>query len=286
MLHWGGMSPSNIPPAVELGRADIIEISGADAAAFAHAQLTSDVASLADGRWQWSAWLSAQGRARCVFVLLRVASDRLLLWLPLGGAAPIRDALARFVLRSKVVVRVLDGWSLADVSRSGSARDREIVADEGGYAFAQPGSRIARIAPAGAPHADANALESWRLADIAAGLPWIDPSLDDTFVPQALALERIDAIRFDKGCYPGQEIAARLHFRGGNKRHLKRLRWSGDAPVAGTRLALTHSESGVVLYAARAGAEIVEALAVTGESSSANAASTVDGPRIETVEFA
>jgi folate-binding protein YgfZ len=51
------------------------------------------------------------------------------------------------------------------------------------------------------------------------------------WTPQALDLESIDAIRFDKGCYPGQEIAARLHFRGGNKRHLHRATAQGSIAV-------------------------------------------------------
>src|SRR5690349_15145114 len=87
---------------VPLDRAELIEIAGADAIAFAHAQFSSDVAALAAGAWQWSAWLSAEGRTRAVFAVLRVADDRLLVWLPLGGARAIADALARYVLRAKV----------------------------------------------------------------------------------------------------------------------------------------------------------------------------------------
>jgi folate-binding protein YgfZ len=44
----------------------------------------------------------------------------------------------------------------------------------------------------------------------------------NSLLPPALSLEQLPAIAFDKGCYPGQEMVARLHYRGGHKRHLHR----------------------------------------------------------------
>lgn len=264
------MSPAIEPVLVPLGSAEIIEIAGPDAVAFAHAQFTSDVAGVAVGAWQWSAWLSAQGRTRCVFVLLRTETDRLLLWLPLGGAAALRDALARFVLRAKVRIEWRDDWALARVEGTPpELAPRQAIARYDGHAFAQPGTpeRIAWLGPARARLADPAALNAWRLDDIAARLPWLDPALQDEFVPQALDLPRIDAIRFDKGCYPGQEIAARLHFKGGLKRGLHRLRLSGAQPVPpGLRIRNANGESGVVLYGAANSSGSHEALAVLPDS--------------------
>ena len=260
------MSAAIEPVLVPLGSAEIIEIAGPDAVAFAHAQFTSDVAGLAVGTWQYSAWLSAQGRARVVFVLLRTDADCLLAWLPLGGAAGIRDALARFVLRAKVKVEAGDGWALARADWAAlELQPREVRVLGEGYAFVQPGpdERTAWLGRASAQSAQNAALEAWRLADVAARLPWLDPALQDEFVPQALDLPRIDAIRFDKGCYPGQEIAARLHFRGGAKRSLYRVRLTGDAPVtAGLRIENGKGEAGVVLYGATSHAGEHEALCV------------------------
>jgi folate-binding Fe-S cluster repair protein YgfZ len=50
-----------------------------------------------------------------------------------------------------------------------------------------------------------------------------------------LGLDRLGAVAFDKGCYPGQEIAARLHYRGGHKRQLGRLRGGAPLPVGEVR---------------------------------------------------
>lgn len=271
---------------VPLASAEVIEIAGPDAIAFAHAQFTSDVAGLAVGTWQFSAWLSAQGRARAVFVLLRPDADRLLAWVPLGGAAPIRDALARFVLRAKVQLTAHATWALsASVDNAVAApASHAVVRHEDGFAFAQPGARVARIGPAPAIAADGEGLGAWRRADIAAGLPWLAPSLQDEFVPQALQLERIDAIRFDKGCYPGQEIAARLHFRGGSKRNLHRLRFAGERDVpSGTPVHDGAASAGIVLFSARVSTDEYEALAVLADSSTASSHLSILGKHADIV---
>ena len=272
---------------VPLERAALIELSGADALAFAHAQFASDVAGLAIASWQWSAWLSALGRSRAVFVLLRPSADHLLVWLPLGDAATMRDALARFVLRAKVQLAVREGWSLGRIDMAGAPVDpaRSVTEHAGGYAFAQPGrdAHTAWLGPTPAAPFDAAALDGWRLADIAAGLPWLDTATQDQFVPQALDLQRLDAVRFDKGCYPGQEIAARLHFRGGNKHRLHRIVLDGDADAPpGLAIRTASGAAGVVLYSARSAPTRRAALAVIGDASiRANPLTSGNGHAIE-----
>lgn len=282
------MSIARDPNVVPLDRAELIEISGADALAFAHAQFASDVAGLDIGKWQWSAWLNAQGRTRSVFALLRTAADDLLIWLPLGGAAPMRDALARFVLRAKVRIALREGWSLCRLDEPGlDGGSRQIVDRHGGFAFGQPGpqKRTAWLGPAPAGDFDPAGLAAWRLADIAAGLPWLDVATRDEFVPQALGLERIEAVRFDKGCYPGQEIAARLHFRGGAKQRLYRVTLPGDVPEpGGTAITAGGARVGTVLYGASLSDARHQALAVLVESARDASLESANGHTVEHVE--
>ncbi|MBU6199038.1 MAG: folate-binding protein [Xanthomonadaceae bacterium] len=186
----------------------VLELAGADAAVFAHAQFSNDVLALPDGHWQWNAWLSAQGRVRAFFRLLRTNATHLTLTLRGGDASWMRAELARFVFRARVQIAVGDG-------------------------AAQPAT----------------------LADIRAGLPEIGVELRDQLLPQWIGLDRLGAISVRKGCYPGQEIVARLHFKGGNKRSLYRLCWrGGDAlPRPGTPLRDDNAaEAGLIVMAARA----------------------------------
>jgi folate-binding protein YgfZ len=54
--------------------------------------------------------------------------------------------------------------------------------------------------------------------------------MNDNTIPQEANLDRLDAISFTKGCYTGQEVVARVHFRGHVNRTLRGLRASGTVP--------------------------------------------------------
>lgn len=60
----------------------------------------------------------------------------------------------------------------------------------------------------------------WQAGELAEGLPWIDASTQDLFIPQTVNLDLIDGVNFTKGCYPGQEIVARSHYLGTVKRRM------------------------------------------------------------------
>jgi folate-binding protein YgfZ len=214
-----------------LGPTALVRISGREAIAFAHAQFTSDVLALAEGTWHWSAWLDAQGRARAVFMLLRVGVDELLAWQPLGETATLAASLARFVLRAAVRIEAIDATAEAIDAPADACAARHLVHDTAGWALALADGRGVRLVPGDPSPPDGAALADWRLRDVEARLPLLPAVMGGECTPQALGLESIDAIRFDKGCYPGQEIAARLHFRGGNKRHLHQATVQGSMVV-------------------------------------------------------
>ena len=208
--------------ATALCPASMLRLHGADATAFAHAQFTTDVRELAPGRCGWSAWLDAQGRVRAVFALLRIDTDTLFMWAPLADAAALAADLSRFVLRSRVRVEAIQGWQVVELGGGDAPPASDWAPRTDGYALRLPGAHARGIALApGHATVDTPAFDAWQRANISERLPWIGPASAARYVPQALELERIAAIRFDKGCYPGQEIAARLHFRGGNKRGLR-----------------------------------------------------------------
>jgi folate-binding protein YgfZ len=63
------------------------------------------------------------------------------------------------------------------------------------------------------------------------GLPWITATTSECFIPQHLNLDQKDVIAFDKGCYPGQEIIARLHFIGKVKKRMEVITLINDTDV-------------------------------------------------------
>lgn len=61
---------------------------------------------------------------------------------------------------------------------------------------------------------------AWQLADIRSGIAWLSEAQQDQFLPQMLNWEALGGISFKKGCYTGQEVVARAHFRGQVKKRL------------------------------------------------------------------
>lgn len=193
--------------------AQTLSIEGPDAAAFANAQFSSEVRSLAVGHWQFSAWLDPRGRVRALFHIACLAPDHYLLLLRGGSAQTLADELRRFVFRSKLSLSVLPIRALG----CGPAREMHDVSTDDDQVILGCGSHSLRTVAV--DHGD----DAWRAPQLAAGWPWLPESLLGELLPAALSLQRLAAVAVDKGCYPGQEIVARLHFRGGHKRHLHRV---------------------------------------------------------------
>jgi len=61
---------------------------------------------------------------------------------------------------------------------------------------------------------------AWQLQDMRAGIGWIQTATQDLFIAQTLNLDLLEGVSFTKGCYPGQEVVARAHYRGTVKRRM------------------------------------------------------------------
>ena len=194
--------------------AELVSIEGADAIAFAQAQFSSNLASLADGQWQFSAWLDAQGRVKYLFHLLRLDGQRLRLLLRGGEAQALAAELQRYVFRAKARVAALPMQQLATVAPMAL----HAVVEQDGTLVLGCGSHGLKLAAQGD--------DDWRLPQLRAGWPWLVRGTAGELLPAWLDLGALDATALDKGCYPGQEIVARMHYRGGSKRHLRRVRLS------------------------------------------------------------
>lgn len=261
-------------------------IRGADATVFSHSQLANDVKSLPVGHWQWNALLQIQGRVVALLLLIKRADDEILLVSPLENRDEVRHTLSRYVLRSRVRIETDDRYALHGlwpdraVANSAPATGGAIILRPGGFELELGGQSLRRLLGVRAEPNSADAVpgaslggDRWRADDIADGIPWIRTATQAEFVPQALGLGRLSAYSVAKGCYPGQEIVARMHFLGRNKRTLKRFRgdFSGLAPGAGTRLAGNSDASGdaaaVVLDAVSAANGETEGLCVTKDAS-------------------
>ena len=263
-----------------------LSVSGPDAAQFLHGQLTSDVLALAHGTWQFAAWCSPKGRMLANFVVRRSEDQRFELLLAGGLLEIVRKRLGMFVLRSKVTiedasaasVRVGVGGPRAAAAIRAvwgeSPAGRQAMSAQGVVIIGLPGTRwMAWVEPeraAGvwdrlAAVARPGGFSTWEWLSIRAGVPLITPASSDQYLPQMANWDALDGVSFDKGCYSGQEIVARMRYLGRLKERLVLAHVDAPPPASGERIFNASSGDqacGSVVNAAEAPGGGVDLLAV------------------------
>ncbi|MDP1717470.1 MAG: folate-binding protein [Burkholderiales bacterium] len=236
----------------------LLNFSGDDAQAFLNAQLTSDVNALTLTRSQYSGYCTPKGRLLASFLVWR-SEQGFFLQLPAVLREPLQKRLSMFIMRSKVKARDASG-ELTFIGVTGHGAEaclkpllgevpgaaHEVVHRAGVTLLSLPGARYLLVAPAAqapelraalAKHATEATPEYWDGLGIRAGIPVILPATQEEFVPQMVNFDAIGAVSFRKGCYPGQEIVARMHFLGRLKQRMVLAHVGGDsAPQPGDRL--------------------------------------------------
>jgi tRNA-modifying protein YgfZ len=219
----------------------VLRVGGKDAVDFLGGQLTSDVRALLPGQSQLAAWCTPKGRVIVVCRVLCLADQHLLV-LPDDLAEDTLTRLKRYVLRSRVEVSddrarwvaigcVGPGLGAVLRERLGALPERPggliEVAGLVVVALAGYGPRylvLGAAEPVGALREAAvpalGSAPAWRVLEILSGVPVIHRATSETYLPQMLNLEALGGLSFQKGCYPGQEVIARLQYRGEIKRRM------------------------------------------------------------------
>ncbi len=244
-----------------LAARSVLLVSGEDRRGFLQGLVSSDTAKVTEVQAQHAGFLTAQGRFLHEFFMADWGDA-----IALDCEAARRDDLAKrlkiYKLRAKVALEPADGFEVAAFWGEGAAQAFGLPASEGaaktldggrvyvdprlaslGVRAILPAAELARIATT---HGfEAGALAAYDELRIAAGVP--DGSRD-LQIEDALLLENgFDELRgvdFKKGCYVGQEVTARMKYRGLVKKRLLPVAIAGPAPAAGTPILLDGAEAG------------------------------------------
>lgn len=278
------MSTPQPPKLLPLPGLGLIHAHGADAAAFLDAQLTRRVGDLDTGHSRLAAWCDAKGRARALLRGWR-HDDGFLLQLPAELVDSVCRGLRMYVLRARVLVDDAGAClrqyglcgggapSLLAHYMEGPTRSDGVYRQQTRTLLSLPG-RPQRYCLIGEdkdladlrsqlPTADASEADRiWRLAAIRAGLPQLYAATQGLFVPQMLNLHWLDGIDFQKGCYPGQEVVARLQYRGRLARRLVRAACAAPVAPGDAVVGTDGAREGTVVDAAADAAGGYELLAV------------------------
>jgi tRNA-modifying protein YgfZ len=254
-------NPVGIDLGAGSGALGVLAFRGPDAARFLHGQLSADVENLPAGASRLAGLHNPQGRAVALLMLARMSPEDIFAVLPRELIADVGALLQKYVFRAKVRIERPD---LRAIGAAAGADPR------GAYAFAW-GDRQLLLAPAAHGLVCSPDTAAWDLDDVRQGLPQVYGATRETFVAQMLNLDLLGAVSFDKGCYTGQEVIARAHYRGRVKRRLQRwLNSSGKTLAPGDAARGPDGRALVVVRGAAAG-QAQEILAVGAFGSAADA---------------
>lgn len=211
----------------------VIRASGADAKDFLHNQLTQSVQDLQPDRARLFSYCSPRGRvlANGLIWLDNRAETQLHLMVHQSVAKALLQKLQMYVLRAKVKFERLEAAQIMGTTQPSflttlpaSQQGWELPIYHGDHehvlAIQAPGTtgqahRFWQINLADEQSIDDQMIpaQQWRWQDLCLGWPWVVEATSEAFIPQNLNLDLLAAVNFEKGCFPGQEIVARSHYR-------------------------------------------------------------------------
>lgn len=289
------LAPADVPLVImPLSGLACLQVSGPDSYKFLQGQCTTDFREVEQGKVLPGAICSLKGRA--LFTFLAVPSTgAVYLLLPQDQLADAYTHLKKYSIFSKVTLTADSEAPLLGVmgTDSSSALNKLLNAvpaagqsstSEGIVTATLTNDRYLLVLPAAQTETAATKLlamqalvapeTTWHLADIRAGLAHVRAANRDQFQPQELNYPALSGVSYTKGCYTGQEVVARLHFRGKLKQRLYRL--SADARAsAETRIYAGEDHVGDVVNMAISEDNRIELLAVVKNAAIRNGALTL-----------
>lgn len=270
---------------VKLQQTQLLLVKGPDASKFLQGQVTCDLRELSAPVTRIGAQCNPKGRILLSFRALQIDTETIALRIPASMLDKAKSSLGKYIVFSKAKLHDDSGYTLYGIYGDSAQHAAKTIftslptANDGW--IEKEGSFLIQLAQdrfeCWIKSADATAFEqqladhtvngdlnNWELLNIRAGVADIYPETVELFTPQEINYQLVNGINFRKGCYTGQEIVARLHYRGKLKRHMYRFELSGNqlpAPGAALVNATTGHACGHLVTAAFAADNRIEILA-------------------------
>jgi len=202
-------------------------VTGRDAQKFLQGYTTCDLEDLAEGHVQTGAVCNIKGRMLCNFLICREA-DGFLLRLRRSLIEPTIAFLGKYIVFSKAVLEdrseTLTCYGLTDAADGFPQALHEMSVQDFGRVLkisAAPRFELWSEEDLSLKNIDTNGDPlKWEQDELAEGIVWVDETSTEEYIPQMINLHGLGGISFSKGCYLGQEIVARMQYRGELKNRL------------------------------------------------------------------
>lgn len=216
----------------------LLDVRGEEARNFLQGLLTNDIGNLAPDAPLYAALLTPQGKILCDF-LVYAHDESILLDCPRAGAADLKTRLTRYKLRAKVDIALREDLAITaniDRAESGSASWRDPRHPNLGW-------RTLLDTPA---NPEKPSPDAWLDHRLALGIPeGADFGSDRMFALDA-DLDELHGVSFDKGCYVGQELTARMKHRGTARKRLLPIESDAPLPASDTPIMAAEREVGLI----------------------------------------
>jgi len=294
----------------DLSQFGTLRVSGEEAQAFLQNLLSNDIREVSAARAQFSSFNSPKGRMLASMLIWR-NGDGYLLQLPRVLCEPMRKKLGMYVLRAKVKISDASD-EIVSLGLSGTDA-QEILGKQFGelpqlplgfidteqagvlklsdtrFQISTAAQYASTLWQSLSQHAQPAGSACWDWLSIRAGIPVILPQTQEQFVPQMANFELIGGVSFKKGCYPGQEIVARMQYLGKLKRRMYLAHLdSSEAPQPGDELFSADMEgqtSGMIANVSAAPGGGYDALVVVQAASRESQTMHWKSPQGEALQF-
>ena len=234
----------------------LLLLSGPDALTFLQGQATCDTREISPERAIPGAYCTPQGRVVCDFLLLQLGQDSYALRMRDSIAEHAAAVFGKYIVFSKAEITPAgDTWfSLGIWGDNAGATVTEVFGacpdvqyashcgegfavvqlDDHGEAFecCLRSADAEQYLEALAQRLQPGETGPWQAMQVSAGIARVEAATVDEFVPQSLNYDLTGHVSFTKGCYTGQEVVARLHYRGTPKRRTRLMTVADDIDAA------------------------------------------------------
>ncbi len=295
---------------VPLSHYGLLEVRGPEAEPFLQGQITCSATEVTPAMSSPSAYCTPKGRVVASFQLLRPQSDVFLLRMRSDLLDIAARAFGKYIVFSKAKLAMVEplsgvglhganiGAVLRELVETLPARQNGTVSYRDGlllqcdqaatqYEYWGPAAAVTALWLHCAPRCVALGSRYWRWLQVRSGNAEICAATSEMFLPHMLNYHVTGAINFKKGCYTGQEIVARTHYRGQVKRHLLRAALAGIAPMPGSDIVDSNGKSvGNVVDSVAVSAETAELLAVVATATATDDNESAESPTILRIDAA
>jgi len=200
----------------------LLRVSGSDAETFLQGQLSNDINKLNASSVQLNAYCQHQGKILVLFWVTK-NEDSFFLSFPSDLLEAIKPRLQMFIIMSDVVIEDITK-DYIQVGSIDEAHPKALVINDKLSLIIAEKQDINKF--------NMEPIDYWNMACIDSSLPEIFSMTSEKLVPQMLNLDINEfGVNFSKGCYPGQEVVARLHYLGSAKRRLFAFELDSDVNV-------------------------------------------------------